>query len=102
MDDDKERRDQKSRYVLKRLRSGEIRFRRRGELFCPFCGRIIQKDIRSMIQHALGVGLSVSRKHRPATKAKHAAYGLFLQNYVFPGMFPVNAPAAGPPAPGPV
>ncbi|KAK1645696.1 hypothetical protein QYE76_063501 [Lolium multiflorum] len=92
MDGDKERMNQKSRYILKRPRSGEIRFRRRGELFCPLCGRIIQKDIRSMIQHALDVGLSVWRKHRSATKAKHATYGLFLQNYVFPGMF--SAPAA--------
>ncbi|KAK1618525.1 hypothetical protein QYE76_024042 [Lolium multiflorum] len=96
MDDNKERRDQKSRYVLKRLKGGEIRFRMRGELFCPFCGKILQKDIRSLIQHATGVGLSTSGKHRPATKAKHAAYGLFLQNYVLPGLFPVNAPAAGP------
>ncbi|KAK1645580.1 hypothetical protein QYE76_063385 [Lolium multiflorum] len=102
MDDNKERRDQKSRYVLKRLKGGEIRFCMRGELFCPFCGKILQKDIRSLIQHATGVGLSTSGKHRPATKAKHAAYGLFLQNYVLPGLFPVNAPAAGPHAPGPV
>ncbi|KAK1697549.1 hypothetical protein QYE76_014246 [Lolium multiflorum] len=87
MDDNKERRDQKSRYVLKRLKGGEIRFRKRGELFCPFCGKILQKDIRSLIQHATGVGLSTSGKHRPATKAKHAAYGLFLQNYVLPGLF---------------
>ena len=102
MDDNKERRDQKSRYVLKRLKGGEIRFRMRGELFCPFCGKILQKDIRSLIQHATGVGLSTSGKHRPATKAKHASYGLFLQNYVLHGLFPVNAPAAGPHAPGPV
>jgi hypothetical protein len=55
MDDNKERRDQKSRYVLKRPKSGQIRFRTRGELFCPFCGKIVKKDIRNMIQHATGV-----------------------------------------------
>ncbi|KAK1605027.1 hypothetical protein QYE76_028700 [Lolium multiflorum] len=100
MDDNKVRRDQKSRYVLKQLKGGEIRLCMHGELFCPLCGKILQKDIRSLIQHAMGVGLSTSGKHRPATKAKHASYGLFLQNYVLPGLFHVNAPAAGPHAPG--
>ena len=41
MDDNKERRDQKSRYVLKRLKGGEIRFRMRGELFFSLCGKIL-------------------------------------------------------------
>ncbi|KAK1684920.1 hypothetical protein QYE76_045768 [Lolium multiflorum] len=100
MDNNKVRRDRKSRYVLKRLKGGEIRFCMRGELFCPLCGKILQKDIRSLIQHAMGVGLSTSGKHRPATKAKHASYGLFLQNYVLPSLLHVNAPTAGPHAPG--
>ena len=33
MDDNKERRDQKSRYVLKRLKGGEIRFPCAGSYF---------------------------------------------------------------------
>ncbi|KAK1611729.1 hypothetical protein QYE76_035402 [Lolium multiflorum] len=41
MDNNKVRRDRKSRYVLKRLKGGEIRFRMRGELFCPLCGKFL-------------------------------------------------------------
>jgi hypothetical protein len=41
MDNNKVRRDRKSRYVLKRLKGGEIRFCMRGELFCPLCGKFL-------------------------------------------------------------
>ena len=69
MDDSKVSRDNKSRYVLRRLRCGLIRFHRRGRLFCPFCGRAINVDLNSMIQHAEGVGRGGGRSHRPITLA---------------------------------
>ena len=70
MDNNKVRRDRKSRYVLKRLKGGEIRFCMRGELFFPLCGKIPQKDIRSLIQHAMGVGLSTSGEAPPCNQGQ--------------------------------
>ena len=91
MDASKESRDNKSRYVLRRLRCGLIRFHRRGEgLFCPFCGRAINVYLNSMIQHAKGVGKGRGRSHRPITLARHAAYGKFLRKYVRTGLYPID------------
>jgi hypothetical protein len=82
MDNDKERRDRKSRFVLQRLKSGKIPYRKHEKLSCPFRGKVIHKELESMIQHATGVGKGDGRKHKPATKAKHAALGVFLRKYV--------------------
>ena len=90
MDDSKVSRDNKSRYVLRRLRCGLIRFHCRGRLFCPFCGRAINVDLNSMIQHAEGVGRGRGRSHRPITLARHAAYGKFLREYVRTGLYPID------------
>ncbi|KAK1670416.1 hypothetical protein QYE76_058575 [Lolium multiflorum] len=96
MDNDKENMDQKSRFVLKRLKSGHIPFRRNGKLSCPFCGRVFQNNIDSMIQHATGVGKGSERKHKPDSKAKHAAFGKFLRDYIKTGLIPLAGPAVGP------
>ena len=78
---DQESRDAKSRHVLRQLEHGQIRYRRRGALFCPFSGRNIHNDIISMIRHATGIGRGA--KSRGATvMAKHAAYGVFLKKLV--------------------
>ncbi|KAK1618764.1 hypothetical protein QYE76_024281 [Lolium multiflorum] len=45
---DKEDRDRKSRFVLKKLKTGQIPFRRDGKPNCPFCGRVFPKDIESL------------------------------------------------------
>ena len=83
-------RDNKSRYVLRRLRCGLIRFHRRGRLFCPLCGRAINVDHNSMIQHAVGVGRGRGRSHRPITLVWHAAFGKFLREYVRTGLYPID------------
>jgi hypothetical protein len=85
---DKEDRDRKSRFVLKRLKSGKIPFRRNGEVYCPFCGRVITKNLESMIQHVNGIGVG--------SKRKHVAYGRFLEKFVKGGLIPVSGPAVGP------
>ncbi|KAK1631543.1 hypothetical protein QYE76_005858 [Lolium multiflorum] len=96
MGSNKEDRDRKSRFVLKRLKTGQIPFRRNGQPNCPFCGRVFQKDIDTLIQHATGVGKGSERKHKPASKAKHAAFGKFLRDYVKTGLIPLVGPAIGP------
>lgn len=78
VDSDKDSRDAKSRHVLRALQAGTIRYRRHGNLFCPFCVRIIANDRNSMIRHAVGVG-NGSEVRAPHVKAKHAAYGVFLK-----------------------
>ena len=78
VDNDKDSRDAKSRHVLRALQAGTIRYRRHGNLFCPFCVRIIANDRHSMIRHVVGVGHG-SEDRAPHTKAKHAAYGVFLK-----------------------
>jgi hypothetical protein len=94
---DKEDRDRKSRYVLKRLKSGQIPFRTRyGELTCPFCGKVISKNLESLIQHANGVGVGSKQKHKGHTMAKHATYGRFLEKFIKTGLIPVIGPAVGP------
>ena len=87
MDSDKETRDNKSRHVMKKLKSGIIPFRTRlGELRCPFCKKGVNPRITSLIPHAVGIGKSPASKHKSATKAKHAAYGKFLREYVKTGL----------------
>ncbi|KAK1631197.1 hypothetical protein QYE76_005512 [Lolium multiflorum] len=93
---DKEDRDRKSRFVLKKLKTGQIPFRRDGKPNCPFCGRVFPKDIESLIQHATGVGKGSAHKHKAASKAKHAAFGKFLRDYVKTGLIPLVGPAVGP------
>jgi hypothetical protein len=93
---DKEDRDRKSRFVLKRLKSGKIPFRRNRELYCPFCGRVIIKNLESMIQHANDVGVGTKRKHQGHTMAKHAAYGRFLEKFIKGGLILVISPAVVP------
>ncbi|KAK1668655.1 hypothetical protein QYE76_056814 [Lolium multiflorum] len=89
---DKEDRDRKSRFVLKKLKTGQIPFRRDGKPNCPFCGRVFPKDIESLIQHATGVGKGSAHKHKAASK-KHAAFGKFLRDYVKTGLIPLIGPA---------
>ncbi|KAK1610456.1 hypothetical protein QYE76_034129 [Lolium multiflorum] len=96
IDSDKEDRDRKSRFVLKKLKTGQIPFRRDGKPNCPFCGRVFPKDIESLIQHATGVGKGSAHKHKAASKAKHAAFGKFLRDYVKTGLIPLVGPAVGP------
>jgi hypothetical protein len=93
---DKEDRDRKSRFVLKWLKSGKIPFRGHGKLSCPLCGKVITKNLESMIQHANGVGVGSKRKHKGHTMVKHAAYGRFLEKFVKGGLIPVIGPAVGP------
>ena len=85
MDHDKDSRDNKSRYILRGLRNGEIPYRtqkRYGYISCPFCTKVIARDFNSMIQHATGVGKGSDKKHKPIVKAGHAAFGVFLRKYV--------------------
>ncbi|KAK1618612.1 hypothetical protein QYE76_024129 [Lolium multiflorum] len=84
-----EDRDRKSRFVLKKLKTGQIPFRRDGKPNCPFCGRVFPKDIESLIQHATGVGKGSAHKHKAASKAKHAAFGKFLRD-CWPSCCPLN------------
>jgi hypothetical protein len=93
---DKEDRDRKSRFVLKRLKSGKIPFLRYGELTCPFCGKVVTKNLESMIQHANSVGVGSKQKHKGHTIAKHAAYGRFLEKFIKGGLISVIGPAVGP------
>jgi hypothetical protein len=92
----KEDRDRKSRFVLKRLKSGKIPFRGNRELSCPFCGKVVTKNLESMIQHANGVGVGSKRKHKGHTMVKHAAYGRFLKKFIKGGLILVIGPAVGP------
>ncbi|KAK1627366.1 hypothetical protein QYE76_001681 [Lolium multiflorum] len=57
---------------------------------------VFPKDIESLIQHATGVGKGSDHKHKPASKAKHAAFGKFLRDYVKTGLIPLVGPAVGP------
>jgi hypothetical protein len=93
---DKEDRDRKSRYVLKHLKSGQIPFRRYGELTYPFYGKVVSKNLESLIQHANGIGVGSKQKHNCHTMAKHATYGRFLKKFVKTGLIPVIDPAVGP------
>ena len=87
VDDSKESRDAKSRYVLRRLKNLQTPFRKNGKIFCPFCEASVHQELESMIQHATGVGRG-GKRHSAVAKAKHAAYGVFLRDYVRTGRVP--------------
>ncbi|KAK1612762.1 hypothetical protein QYE76_036435 [Lolium multiflorum] len=91
---DKEDRDRKSRFVQEE--DWPDPFPPDGKPNCPFCGRVFPKDIESLIQHATGVGKGSAHKHKAASKAKHAAFGKFLRDYVKTGLIPLVGPAVGP------
>ncbi|XBI51101.1 hypothetical protein VPH35_033670 [Triticum aestivum] len=86
VDDSKESRDSKSRYVLRRLRNGEIPYRSGsnrlyGNIACPFCCASIKSDYDSLIMHGTNIGRGNGRKRKPHVRAKHAAFGAFLRKY---------------------
>ena len=84
MGDDKDSRDNKSRYILRRLRGVEINYRpgQYGQIGCPFCGRVLGEDFKSLIAHAKAIGMGSAKKYSPKTKASHAAFAVFLRKYV--------------------
>ena len=84
VDDSKERRESKSRYVLRRLRNGEIPYRSGynrlyGNIACPFCCASIKSDYDSLIMHGTYIGRGNGRNRKPHVRAKHAAFGAFLR-----------------------
>ena len=81
--DDMDSMHAKSRHVLKRLKAGTILFREGLKYKCPFCGRRLSTLRHSLLQHAEGVGKNGGRSHQPHTKAKHAAFFVFLMKYEF-------------------
>ncbi|XBH65854.1 hypothetical protein VPH35_119355 [Triticum aestivum] len=86
VDDSKESRDSKSRYVLRRLRNGEIPYRSGynrlyGNIACPFCCAIIKSDYNSLIMHGTYIGRGNGRNRKPHVRAKHTAFGAFLRKY---------------------
>ncbi|XBI96503.1 hypothetical protein VPH35_032778 [Triticum aestivum] len=85
VDDSKESRDNKSRYVLRRLRNGEIPYRscsnRHGNVACLFCYASIKNDYDSLIMHGTDIGRGNGRKCKPHVRAKKAAFGAFLGKY---------------------
>ena len=92
MDSYKDSRDYKSRFVLRKLKNGSILYRttyegwgrrgRYGYIKCPFCDRGITSRFDSLIDHAKGQDRSVRKEIKPAFKAKHAAFCVFLREYV--------------------
>ncbi|XBI75247.1 hypothetical protein VPH35_068637 [Triticum aestivum] len=86
VDDSKESRDSKSRYVLRRLRNGEIPYcsgsnRLYGNIACPFCCASIKSDYDSLIIHGTYIGRGNGRNRKPHVRAKHDAFGAFLRKY---------------------
>ncbi|XBJ13168.1 hypothetical protein VPH35_017567 [Triticum aestivum] len=86
VDDSKESRDSKSRYVLRRLRNGEIPYRSGynrlyGNIACPFCCTIIKSDYDSLIMHGTYIDRGNGRNRKPHVRDKHAAFGAFLRKY---------------------
>ena len=79
MDYGMDSRHSKSRYTLRHLIAGKIKYRFFGKIGCPFCSKVIGGGIDGMIQHAINTGNGHGRKHKASTLAKHAAYGRFLQ-----------------------
>ena len=102
MDSDKDSRDCKSRFVLRKLKNGVTRYRttyptwghcgRYGYINCPFYDRGIAASFDSQIDHAGGIGRSRRSDLKPHVKAKHAAYYVFLREYV-KGTEPFYLPA---------
>ena len=69
----------KSRYTLRHLIAGKIKYRFFGKIGCPFCCKVIGGGIDGMIQHAFSTGNGHGKKHKASTLAKHAAYARFLE-----------------------
>ena len=83
MGSDKEYMDDKSRHVLKSIKSGNVPFRTLiRELSCPFCSKRVNPRMDSMIQHTVGIGESPNASLKPAITAKDAVYGKFLREYI--------------------
>ncbi|SPT16706.1 unnamed protein product [Triticum aestivum] len=102
VDDSKESRDSKSRYVLRRLRNGEIPYRSGynrlyGNIACPFYCAIIKSDYNSPIMHGTYIGRGNGRNRKPHVRAKHAAFGAFLRKYA-KGQLPFYLPRPPRPA----
>jgi hypothetical protein len=77
--DDKASRDEKSRRVLRQLIAGKWDYQTEvGKYICPFCDHAKASDYDGMVAHAIGIG-SGSEGRRAHVRAKHAAYGVFLQ-----------------------
>ena len=81
--DDMDSMHTKGRHVLKRLKAGTIPFRVGLKYKCPFCGRRLSTLRQSILRQAEGVGKNGGRSHQPHTKAKHAAFFVFLMKYEF-------------------
>ncbi|XBH66588.1 hypothetical protein VPH35_095060 [Triticum aestivum] len=76
---DMDNKHSKSRYIMRQLIAGKIKYRFYGKLGCPFCGKAIKGGIDGLMQHAVSTGNSDSRNQKASTLAKHAAYGRFLK-----------------------
>ncbi|XBJ21502.1 hypothetical protein VPH35_000038 [Triticum aestivum] len=72
-------RHSKSRYTLRHLIAGKIKYRFFGKIGCPFCCKVIGGGIDGMIQHAFSIGNGHGKKHKASTLAKHATYARFLE-----------------------
>ncbi|XBH88748.1 hypothetical protein VPH35_080788 [Triticum aestivum] len=72
-------RHSKSRYTLRHLIAGKIKYRFFGKIGCPFCCKVIGGGIDGMIQHNFSTGNGHGKKHKASTLAKHAAYARFLK-----------------------
>ncbi|XBH88624.1 hypothetical protein VPH35_075888 [Triticum aestivum] len=86
VDDSKERRESKSRYVLRRLRNGEIPYRSSsdglyGNIACPFCCARIKSDYDNLIMHGTDISRGNGRNRKPHGRAEHSAFGAFLGKY---------------------
>jgi hypothetical protein len=72
----------KSRYTLRHMIAGKIKYNFFGKIGCPFCPKVIDGGFDGMIQHAIDTGNASGRKHKASSLAKHAAYRRFLTNFV--------------------
>ncbi|XBH73472.1 hypothetical protein VPH35_100563 [Triticum aestivum] len=72
-------RHSKSRYTLRHLIAGKIKYRFFGKIGCPFCCKVIGGGIDGLIQHAFSTGNGHGKNHKASTLAKHAAYARFLE-----------------------
>ncbi|XBH88622.1 hypothetical protein VPH35_075886 [Triticum aestivum] len=86
VDDSKERRESKSRYVLRRLRNGEIPYlsgsnRLYGNIACPFCCARIKSNYDNLIMHGTDISRGNGRNRKPQDRAEHSAFGAFLGKY---------------------
>ncbi|XBI76824.1 hypothetical protein VPH35_070017 [Triticum aestivum] len=72
-------RHSKSRYTLRHLIAGKIKYRFFRKIGCPFCCKVIGGGIDGMIQHAFRTGNGHGKNRSSSTMAKHAAYARFLE-----------------------